>query len=710
MNEQASDTTKNAASLTGDASLLPHAIGSDQTLEMEDHTEIGSFVDFNRVLLSILTDLQKLGGFARELDLTETATLIAEMRRRLTERRFNIAVVGEFKRGKSTFINALLGADALPSDVLPCSATLNRVTYGLKEAVRIEHHDGRVVDIPFGELSDYVTKLTPESEQRAATIKQAVVYYPTPYCANNVDVIDTPGLNDDQAMTGVTLSVLPQTDAAILVIMAQAPFSEYERDFLESKLLTADLGRVLFVVNGIDLFRRPEDADRVVRHVEERIKGYVLDRAAAQYGEDSDEYRMYVRKIGRPRIFGLSAMKALQAKLSGNQRMMADSHFDVFERELERFLTEKRGAITLQAPLSRLVAGAREIEHAISLQEGALRLAHDDFDKGQKESIASIETLRTRKRTELEEINRKAQQVRQEILPLLASLPNEIIAAAERTVDDVRIEAKELDDIQKLQDRIGRLVARETRRAADVGAEHIAAIVDRAVAEEAARLGDFARLVDELPTALADNFKVIQSEVELAHGTSRQAAAAAAIALFTGFGGIYTGYRDAGFKGAAIGAVTSVGTAFLGTVILSLFALPISPIALIVLGVASMLPTRWAVRGAFGGQRIDRFRSRYRDALLDKLRDQLHGIDLRATVADQILGAFANLRDQVEREAEAVLRDAETQLANLRASYERQSTLEEGRHRELEEIRGETRRITESAARLSRQLVEAMEI
>lgn len=710
MNEQASETTANASSLSDDAPSLPHAVGSEAASETEDHTEIGSFVDYNRVLLTILTDLDKLGRFARELDLTETGTLIADMRRRLTERRFNIAVVGEFKRGKSTFINALLGADALPSDVLPCSATLNRVTYGLKEAVRIEHRDGRVVDIPFGDLGEYVTKLTPEAEQRAATIKQAVVYYPTPYCANNVDVIDTPGLNDDQSMTEVTLSVLPQSDAAILVIMAQAPFSEFERDFLESKLLTADLGRVLFVVNGIDLFRRPEDADRVVRHVEERIKTYVLDRAAAQYGEDSDDYRMYVRKIGRPRIFGLSAMKALQAKLSGNQQIMAESRFDVFERELERFLTEKRGAITLQAPLSRLVAGARELHHAISLQEGALKLAHDDFDSGQRESIANIETLRTRKRTELEEINRKALQVRQEIVPLLAALPHEIIGAAERTVDEVRIEAKELDNIEKLQDRIGQLVARETRRAADANAERITGIVERAVAEEAARLGDFARLVDDLPTVLADNFKVIQSPGELAHGTSGQAAAAAAIALFTGFGGIYTGYRDAGFKGAAIGAVTSVGTALLGAVILSVFALPFSPLAVIVLGVASMLPTRWAVRGAFSEQRIDRFRSRYKEALFDKLRDQLHSIDLRATVADQILGTFDNLCEQVERETEAVLRDAETQLANLRAAYERHATLEEGRRRELEEIRDESRRIAESAARLSRQLVEATEI
>ena len=71
---------------------------------------------------------------------------------------------------------------------------------------------------------------------------------------NGVTIIDTPGLNDDEAMTNVTLSVLPQIDAAIMVMMAGSPFSQYECDFLENKVITSDLGRVLFVVTGIDLY------------------------------------------------------------------------------------------------------------------------------------------------------------------------------------------------------------------------------------------------------------------------------------------------------------------------------------------------------------------------------------------------------------------------------------------------------------------------
>jgi predicted GTPase len=711
MTDADSGTVTVISALEDDLPPLPHAIMSEPQPPIAERIEIGTFIDYNRVQLGILTDLDKVSRFARELKLEATAELTDEMRLRLSVQRFTIAVVGEFKRGKSTFINALLGAEALPADVLPCSATLNRVTFGLKPKVRVEFRDGRSQDIEFERLSEYVTKLSTESERVAASIKQAVVEYPTNYCANRVDVIDTPGLNDDQSMTEVTLSVLPHTDAAILVISGLAPFSEFERDFLESKLLTADLGRVIFVVNNIDLFRRPEDVDRVVHHVEERIKAYVLDRAAAQYGVDSEAYQIYVRKIGRPRVFGLSAMQALQGKLTGDLHLQTISRFDVFEQELQRFLTEKLGASRLQAPLSRLVSVAREIDHAIALDEGALQLAEADFERAQQESTANIESLRARKRSELEEISRRAQEVRTEILPVLAALPQEMLITAERSVDEATIEPKELDDIEKLQDRLGRLVARETRRTADVKAEQITQIVQRAVLDEATRVSDFVGLVNQVPAALAENFKVLRGEGDLAHGSSGQAAAAAAIALFTGFGGIYTGFRDAGLKGAAVGAATSFGTLFLGgAVVGGILSLPITLPVVIVLGLLSILPSRWAVRRAFPEQRVERFRERYKDALREKLREQLAQVDLRASVGDQILATFEELRERVERETDAVLRDAETQLTGLRARYERQSAIGEGRYRELEEIRSEIRRIAESATRLSHSLVEAMEI
>ena len=198
-------------------------------------TQFSSFTNYKQTVMDLTGDLKKIREFSQHMQLEGNVSAVDDVLRRLAEDTFSVAIVGEFKRGKSTLINALLEKDVLPTDVVPTTATINRVTYSVTPFVRIEYNDGKTEDIEIDKLNDYVTKLTPESEQIARTVKIATVYYPVNYCKNGVTIIDTPGLNDDEAMTNVTLSVLPQIDAAIMVMMAGSPFSQYECDFLENK-------------------------------------------------------------------------------------------------------------------------------------------------------------------------------------------------------------------------------------------------------------------------------------------------------------------------------------------------------------------------------------------------------------------------------------------------------------------------------------------
>ena len=84
----------------------------------------------------------------------------------------------------------MLGQEVLPADVLPATATLNRVTYSEEPYVQVEYKNGKSERVDINKLEDYVTKLTAESEERAETVKEATVYYDTEFCKNNVDIID----------------------------------------------------------------------------------------------------------------------------------------------------------------------------------------------------------------------------------------------------------------------------------------------------------------------------------------------------------------------------------------------------------------------------------------------------------------------------------------------------------------------------------------
>lgn len=665
---------------------------------------MGTFVDYKRVVLSLTADLKRLRAFAKELALEETAQLIDEVLQRVEKDSFTVAVVGQFKRGKSTFINALLGVSVLPTDVLPCSATLNRISYGLAPRVLLRFKDGRQEEVPFDKLDGYITKLTDESEVVAKTIKEALVHYPSPYLQNHVEVFDTPGLNDDAAMTEVTLSILPKIDAAIMIILAQAPFDEYERDFLENRLLTSDLSRVIFVVNGIDNCNRPADADRVIQGIEQRIQKNILDRASRQFGINSPEYETYVKKIGQPKVFGLSAFQAVRAKETNDGGLLEKSRFLVFERELQRLLTERRGAVTLQVPVNRTISTCRDILAALNLRRAAVSLKREEFEQAYKKSTAEVDSLKQRKSEELNKVQAASAATQDKLKPLLVGLPNALKAAAEKAINQAEIKAEELDESEKLKERLGKVVDNALRQEGNVQATDIQMRINAALANEIERLQDFAGMIDGLMNRITVNFGGVNAESRFA-GTG--VAWAAAIAVFTGLGGVWGGYQQAGAKGAVLGGATS----FLTTgILISVFALPMTFPVVLAVCIASILPGALAAKWAFKRDRVEHFRVNYREAVLTQLGQALKEADMQSQLREQVRAAFENLRDQLRKETDALLGDAEKTLFSVRSQYEREAILSETDQKRINEIETETRRIGDAAGRLSKQLVEILNI
>src|SRR5579871_6730893 len=94
-------------------------------------------MDYGQTAAQLAQDLGVLREYTTRLGLQPSIRLIEEVLARMREHRFTVAVVGEFKTGKSTFVNALLGVDVVPTDVVPATATLNRMTYGLESSIEV---------------------------------------------------------------------------------------------------------------------------------------------------------------------------------------------------------------------------------------------------------------------------------------------------------------------------------------------------------------------------------------------------------------------------------------------------------------------------------------------------------------------------------------------------------------------------------------------
>ena len=677
--------------------------------ENNQKTPLASLTDYNKLASNLIHDLRRLRSFSEKLNIQKSLASIDDVLARIENKTFWVAVVGEFKRGKSTFINALLGEDILPSDIDPCSATINRVTYSLSKYVEVEFKDGRKEKVEINKLNEYVTKLTPEAEAMAANVEEAVVYYPASYCKNNVDIIDTPGLNDESSMTEVTLSVLTKVDAAILVIMAQSPVSEVERDFLENKLLTNDLGRVIFVVTGIDRCNRPGDADKVIASVRKRIKEYVLGRAKQEYGEDSAEYEVYLKKIGEPKVFGLSAYQALEAKDNNDDELLAKSRFAEFEEALEQFLAKERGAIELQVPLNRVIASSGEILSTINIQENALKMKQEDFEKTYETSVEEISELRRRKKEEMQLIDKAAENVRYNVRPLLNKIEDELKETAKQVIDATTITPKEVSNKKALAEKLGRKVSSSLQNTGQKLGDKIQTEIQKGLAEEIERLQDFASSVVTVLNRIEMQFVDVEADSTRKRSGGGEAIAAA-LAVFTGFGGIYSGFKTAGVKGAAVGAAGSVGTFFGAGMLAGLIGLPIAWPAVIAIGVVSIFTGGWLTKLVFGGEQVEAFKENYKAAIDKEIEKQLKSNPINRKVEDHISTSFNHLKQTLSQEVEALLDNTQNTLTELNRKRQRNEALTEAEEKELDEIRAETERILGSAQRRSQELVEIMSV
>lgn len=281
----------------------------------------------------LLASLPDSGPMADKLD---------EELERIKTKKYNVAVVGEFRRGKSSLINALLGLPVLPADATPTTATVNRITYGAEPSVTIHYKDGSQKKLDsLEELPNYVTKLSAEREAVAKTVREAVVEYPIVICQNHVDIIDTPGLSDDEEMTRVTIGLLQNIDAAIVAVSALAPFAESEKKFVAQLIANPGVTHILFVVTFIDQID-PEEYDRIFEGIKNRIRQMVLAQVKEQYGQEQWILEKAGRILDEPSIFGVSSRKALKAFVGNDRRMLEESRFPPFKQALYAILTARQ--------------------------------------------------------------------------------------------------------------------------------------------------------------------------------------------------------------------------------------------------------------------------------------------------------------------------------------------------------------------------------
>jgi GTP-binding protein EngB required for normal cell division len=305
-------------------------------------------------------------------------------RARLEQARFNLVVLGEFKRGKSTLINALLGRNVLPTGVVPLTSAVTIIRHGPCDRLIVRYRDGREAEHPISELAGFATEHGNPHNRLGVDV--TIVELPAELLAGGLQLIDTPGIGSvHEHNTAVAWEFLPHVDAAVCVLTADQPFAQSERELFRAA--AARVPRLLVAVNKIDHLHRGE----------RQVAIEFIEQAAAQLLAASEL-----------EFFGISARNG-----DGIVRLATRSA-QLVERERDALLVRSIGRLTAGA--------AQQAAQAISFEADAIELTRDELRRRAESFDERARTLRAARAEAADLLERSVQRLLDERVnePLLA--------------------------------------------------------------------------------------------------------------------------------------------------------------------------------------------------------------------------------------------------------------------------------------------------
>lgn len=304
-----------------------------------------------------------------------------ELAARIREERFYLSVLGEIKRGKSSLINAFLGADVLPKAATICTAALCVIAFGEVPSVTVFRRDGTRETVDPSGLRDLVTR----KNTAIAEIDHVEIFWPLELLREGVVLIDTPGVNDtDEFRRRVTEEFIPRSDGVLFVLNAGQPLSESERRFLADEVLAKHIRKVWFVVNGIDRVANDQERDDAIAFCRKHLAELVPE----------------------VRLQAVSSKNARAAQNAGDAAGIDASGIPTLTKALEEDLVTSRRKHLFDVPIGRLEALFGDIERGLGWareflerdrerREASVKTMLEDLENRRKKAERLLEQFRT---------------------------------------------------------------------------------------------------------------------------------------------------------------------------------------------------------------------------------------------------------------------------------------------------------------------------
>ena len=201
------------------------------------------------------------GSVRETLSLLNTSDLLGKqaaraetLLKKLEEERITVAVIGQFKRGKSALVNALLGEPLLPVGIVPVTSAVTEIRYGVPRAA-VRFQNGLVMPAELDQLGRYLNEQ--ENTDNHLGVSSVRIFSDSPFLQEGLTFVDTPGVGSfHKHNSEAACAFVRESDAVIFMLSVDTPINEIEIEFLRNTRMFA--GKFFFAVNKIDTIDAPE--------------------------------------------------------------------------------------------------------------------------------------------------------------------------------------------------------------------------------------------------------------------------------------------------------------------------------------------------------------------------------------------------------------------------------------------------------------------
>ena len=311
--------------------------------------------------------LLRLVELAQELGDEPVAEEARELAARVSEGRFYVACVGQFKRGKSTLLNALVSQEVVPTGFIPVTAVPTVIRFGDKLHARVRMRDASWRDVTMPDLKEYVTEeLNPENKKG---VDGAEVFVPSDLLSSGMCFVDTPGLGSVfTGNTATTQAFIPHIDAALVVVGADPPIAGEELALVEA--VCKQVQDLILVINKSARTSDPERAAaaKFTREILEkrlhRPMGEVLEVSAAEPMENRGPLRDWEKLLA-------SLHRLVESSGTNLVRAACDRGLQRLSEQLLAVISEDRDA--LERPVEESERRIALMKQTISEAERSMR-------------------------------------------------------------------------------------------------------------------------------------------------------------------------------------------------------------------------------------------------------------------------------------------------------------------------------------------------